>query len=125
MRWMIGLGFFGLLVGCAGGKDTGTDTDTGTSTGDEVPADVQAVFDSHCSGCHTDGGSSGGLNLDDGNSYGTLVDVAAGVGGTRVTCGDSAGSVLFSRIDAGTMPPAGRLDPEDPITTIQEWIDGC
>jgi hypothetical protein len=125
MRFLIGMGLLGLTLGCDG-KDGATDSggDDSGDVGGEVPADVQAVFDTHCTPCHVNGGSSGSLNLDSENAYGNLVDQDALVGGTRVSCGDSEGSVLYTRLEEGSMPQAGRLDPEDPILTVKAWIDG-
>ncbi len=125
MRLWIGIGLLGLALGCDG-KDGATDSgdDDSGEVGGSVPAEVQAVFDTHCTPCHVNGGESGGLNLDPENALGNLVDKAAIVGGTRVSCGDSAGSVLYTLMEDGSMPQEGRLDPEDPILTVQAWIDG-
>ena len=121
MRFWIGIGLLSLALGCDGKEeDSGDSGEVGLS----VPDDVQAVFDMHCTPCHVNGGSSGSLNLDSGNAYGNLVDQTAIIGGTRVVCGSSSDSVLWERMESGEMPQAGRLDPEDPILTIQAWIDG-
>ena len=130
MRFWIGIGLLSLALGCDGKDgDTGGDDSGGDDSGEEevegsVPADVQAVFDTHCTPCHVNGSESGTLNLDPENAYGNLVNQAAVVDGTRVSCGDSENSVLYTRMDEGSMPQEGRLDPEDPILTIKAWIDG-
>jgi len=114
-------------VGCDGSKD-GDDTsvvtdDTGTVEAGVIPADVQAVFDGSCAGCHTGGGTSGGLSLDASDGWDNTVDVAAAVGGTRISCGDAAGSVVYSRMADGSMPPGGGVSDAD-LATVGDWIDG-
>ena len=77
--------------------------------------DVQPVFNANCISCH---GSSAGLNLqtcDDtqqGSNRGPVIDP-----GTKET------SVLWQRIDAGTMPPIGGQIPQSDIDGIGAWID--
>ncbi len=133
MGLILGFGVVGLLMGCDGSKD-GDDTsvvvddtgvvvdDTGTTEG-SIPADVQAVFDGSCAGCHTGGGTNGGLSLDASDAWDNTVDVAAAVGGTRISCGDAAGSVVYSRMADGSMPPGGGVSEAD-LATVGDWIDG-
>lgn len=78
--------------------------------------DVQPVFDANCISCH---GSSAGLNvqtcddLQSGSNHGSVIDP-----GSKET------SVLWQRIDAGTMPPQGGRLPQSTIDGIGAWIDG-
>jgi mono/diheme cytochrome c family protein len=88
-----------------------------TSAGGPVTydCDVQPVFNANCISCH---GSSAGLNvqscenLQQGSNHGPVVDP-----GSKET------SVLWQRIDAGTMPPIGGRLPQSAIDGIGAWID--
>ncbi|MCP4805558.1 MAG: hypothetical protein GY913_15525 [Proteobacteria bacterium] len=95
--------------------------------------DVQAVFDSDCTSCHSGGTPSSGMDLS-GDAYTTIVDVESQdvVGMDLVEQGDSANSYLFHKI-AGThssvggagdqMPKGGSaLDTADQ-DLIETWID--
>lgn len=78
--------------------------------------DVQPVFNANCISCH---GSSAGLNLQscndlqNGSNHGPVIDP-----GSKET------SLLWQRIDAGTMPPQGGRLPQSQIDGIGAWIDG-
>jgi len=77
--------------------------------------DVQPVFDRNCISCH---GTSKGLSvqscqqLQQGSNSGPVIDP-----GSKET------SVLWQRIDAGTMPPQGGRLPQVDIDGIGAWID--
>jgi len=77
--------------------------------------DVQPVFNANCISCH---GSSAGLNLQscdnlqNGSNRGPVIDA-----GSKET------SVLWQRIDAGTMPPQGGRLSQSAIDGIGAWID--
>lgn len=87
---------------------------------------IQSIFDSNCTGCH---GSSGGLNLDEGSSYGNLVNEVSNnyAPALRVIPEDAVNSVLWNKV-AGTgnfgnqMPPSGQLT-QDEIDLIESWIN--
>jgi hypothetical protein len=90
-------------------------------------ADVQPIFDANCVGCHGEGGNAG-LDLRSGQSYTTLVGVAATESAlNRVEPGDAAASWLYLKMtgqhDAGTvMPPSGALDGT--LTDrVRDWIE--
>jgi len=76
------------------------------------------------SGCH-DIGAAGGLRLDYGNSYASLVgQLASGAAKNRVTARDTLNSYLLDRIQGllGTiMPPSGTLG-QSQINQIKNWI---
>jgi PKD repeat protein len=77
--------------------------------------DVQPVFNANCISCH---GSSAGLNLQScenlqqGSSSDLVIDP-----------GSKEDSILWQRIDAGTMPPIGGRLPQLDIDGIGAWID--
>jgi mono/diheme cytochrome c family protein len=81
-------------------------------------ADIQPIFNAHCVACHSGSGSSGNYDL----------STRAGALGTgsdslpNVIAGDAMLSLLFTRLDAGTMPPSGRLDTVD-IFNVRNWIN--
>ncbi len=118
---------------CSG--DTTDDSSTGDSgTFTDVSyADVQAIWDGSCagSGCHTSGGTSGGLALDDGSSHANLVGVAAtGASMDQVTAGSTDDSYLWHKLqdthgDAGgsgsAMPLGGSLTGSE-SSTVESWI---
>jgi len=86
---------------------------------------IQPIFTANCavSTCHVTPSSSGApMSLAAGASYGNLVNV-----GGRVIPGDSAGSVLVTRIGGttiGRMPPApASLLPANAQNLIKVWID--
>ncbi len=73
----------------------------------------------HCGNCHANGADQGGLaNIDD---YDSLIDLGL------IVPGDAAGSPLFARVEAGTMPPAGVMPrPSDTaIDRLGDYIDEC
>ncbi len=94
-----------------------------------------AVIRMHCLPCHTTGGGAtmGMLNMStEPMAYTNLVGVAAMsmqcMGkGTRVVAGDSATSILYTKITTPTcglkMPRTGMLTAAQ-IATIKTWIDG-
>lgn len=107
---------------------TGGDEDSGTGPVGPTFDEFNAVLTAKCNGCHIGGGASGGLALDDPRAS---IDKAAGGGGVLIKCGDSAGSVLYTKTGAtppygGTMPQgSGPLDDAN-RAIIAGWIDaGC
>ena len=77
--------------------------------------DVQTVFDANCISCH---GSSAGLNVQ------SCENLQAGSNnGPMVDPGSKETSVLWQRIDNGTMPPIGGRLPQADIDGIGAWID--
>ena len=76
--------------------------------------DIQPIFQSRCISCH---GYSGGLNL---TSYSNLMN--GGNSGPSVEDGNHSSSLLYIRVENGTMPPIGTLEP-DQINLIAQWID--
>jgi len=95
--------------------------------------DVQPIIDSNCSGCHTGGGSSGNLTLDD--VYASTVGVASDdlPKMNLVAADDTANSYLWHKINgtqgdvggAGNqMPNGGPYLSSTDLETIENWING-
>jgi hypothetical protein len=88
---------------------------------------IQPIFDARCTTCH---GGSGGLVLDEGESYSNLANVTAQKScpsEKRVTPGNASASVLYKKISGtscGTqMPKKGPPLSEAEIRLIRTWID--
>ena len=98
----------------------------------DVPAEVQAIFDANCVGCHAGANPSAGLSLDDAaTSEMELVNVNSSLGGCnlqRVTPGEPTNSTLYDKISqanpqcGGIMPPGGPLISAADQNTIFDWI---
>jgi hypothetical protein len=96
---------------------------------------IQPFFSAHCAGCHTGGGTFGGLALDPGAAYGDAVGVASTCNGSfdRVATGGGttaeANSVMMMKLDnlstisgcSGVMPTTGELTLAQ-RDTIRAWI---
>lgn len=92
---------------------------------------AQAVFEAHCTACHSTGGAAGGLDLES-DAYGALVDVdSAGTpGAILVAPGDPEGSLLFRKArgtqaddEGGTMPPGTEGLSDSELALLWEWIE--
>ena len=152
-----------LPLGCGGGdgggSNTGTTDDVATTTGgdattttggdDTYPAscDVEPTlssiqanyFNKSCtfSSCHGDGGSLGGLSIDDGESFEALVNVpavhtgAAQEGKLLVVPGDAESSFLYIKLfgpkpTQGGFMPSGQKEPLGPdcqLRAVRDWIN--
>jgi hypothetical protein len=101
--------------------------------------DVQALFQSNCTGCHSGGSPSGGVDLSSAtSSYTNLVSVAPNVTATgfpyRVNPSDSTTSWLWVQLSAQTtahiafnenMPvgcPENGLNGAGCLTSVQEHL---
>lgn len=94
--------------------------------------DIQPIWDSGCAGCHTNGGVTEDLSLDDG--FAATVEVTATQVDSMVlvsTDGDPDSSYLWLKLqgthaDAGgsgtAMPPTGSLD-EVAMQNVQNWLE--
>ena len=100
---------------------------------DPTLANIQAeVFTQSCSigsSCHSSSGMAGELDLGEGISHGSLVDVPSAEvdGWTRVVPGDPDSSLLVAALrgpvsDVRQMPPGWELDAEV-ILAIEQWIE--
>ena len=79
---------------------------------------IEPIFYNKCSGCHTSGGSSGGLDL---TSYNTLM--AGGNSGASIVAGDHQNSLLWKRIDDGSMPPSSNDVSLSNVELVKKWIN--
>lgn len=96
-------------------------------------AAVQPVFSASCatSGCHSGAFPAGGLNLESGQAYANIVNVASSEVPAlkRVLPGDDSSSYLYQKITnaagiVGSPMPLGSYPlPSDDIDAIQAWIN--
>ena len=80
--------------------------------------EIEPIFYSYCSGCHTGGGSSGGQDL---SSYAALM--RGGNSGPTILPGDHQSSLLWRRINDGSMPPSSNDVPLSKVELIGKWIN--
>ena len=76
---------------------------------------IQPIFTASCTSCH---GSSGGLSL---ASYSSLM--AGGNSGAAVVAGDHASSLLWQKVNNGSMPQGNQTLSSDQINQIAQWIN--
>jgi serine/threonine-protein kinase len=108
-----------------GGNSTGGDTDDETTgskaeTCEELEAASLDVLETACATCHGEGGSApGGLDY--------ITDVDQLIASGQIFPGGSDQSEIFTRMEAGQMPPSGvEPRPSDiDIDNVQRWIDEC
>lgn len=130
-----------IAVGCCvcvlGHTGCGSVNTPAPPTGETVSfaADIQPIFNAHCTDCHRAGGladiSGIALRLVEGVSYDLLVDQPSSQRSdlTLVVPGDAAASLLFLKVSSNT-PPVGatmplnraRLSSTD-LGLIRDWID--
>jgi len=88
-------------------------------------SEIQPIFNNNCTSCH---GTSGNLDLSQGNSYTNLVNVASSgySGFQRVKPGDPMNSVLHQKIVGNTsfgdrMPQGGSALAQADEEKIKNW----
>jgi len=113
-----------------GGNFEATFTITTPPSGATLAVIQASVFTPTCavSGCHSGGTPAGGMNLEDGQTFNSVVDVpSVGMPAMdRVEPGDSANSFLVRRIEgtvAPQMPFGGPPLSQALIDDIRQWID--
>ena len=80
--------------------------------------EIQPIFNNNCGNCHL-GNSAGGLNL---SNYNNLM--AGGNSGAVIVPFDHANSLLWQRVNNGSMPPGNNPDlSASEIDLIAQWID--
>jgi len=85
----------------------------------DYATEIQPIFTNSCTSCHQYGNTSGGLNL---TSYSGVM--ASSNSGTSVVPGDHANSLLWQRVNDGSMPGSNQPDlTADEINLIAQWID--
>ena len=82
----------------------------------DYQTEIQPIFTGNCGACHTSG-SQAGLNL---SSYENVMEGSNN--GPVVLPFDHEASVLWQRVNAGTMPPNSTLSPSQ-VLLIADWID--
>ncbi len=81
-------------------------------------ADIKPAFNANCVSCHSGTGPSGSYDLT--SRAGALGPGSDSV--ANVIPGNASSSLLWQRLDDGSMPPAGRLDTV-PIANVRNWIN--
>ena len=81
---------------------------------------IQTIFNANCTSCHINGGAyQQGLDL---SSYDSLM--AGSNNGAVIVPGDHANSLLWQKVNSGTMPPGNNPDlGAGEINLIAQWID--
>ena len=81
---------------------------------------IQTIFNANCTSCHINGGAyQQGLDL---SSYDSLM--AGSNNGAVIIPGDHANSLLWQKVNSGTMPPGNNPDlNSDEVDLIAQWID--
>ena len=82
----------------------------------DYQTEIQPIFDNNCGNCHL-GNTSGGLNL---SNYENLM--AGGNSGDVIVPNDHANSLLWQRVNNGSMPPSDTLESSE-VDLIAQWID--
>jgi len=137
-----------LFPGCSGdgtGLNENGDLLSGAGAGVSFSADIQPLFDQHCTRCHLPGGSgfnatggvgANGLDLTAGASHESLVNVPTFeepqvAPRWRVLPGEPDSSYLLQKISSDTPKDGFRMPQDGPpylteadILTIEEWIAG-
>ena len=81
---------------------------------------IQTIFNNSCTDCHRYGNTSGGLNLE---SYSGVMTNNSN-NGPVVIVYEHANSLLWQRVNNGSMPPGNNPDlSSDEINLIAQWID--
>ncbi len=93
-------------------------------------AQVQAVFDANCTGCHSGLDPNAALDLSEGASYSAIANVASREvpGLNIVEPGDSSLSFLWEKLNCalpqvGSRMPTGYILPPDDRSLVRAWID--
>jgi|ERR1700677_498090 len=113
----------------AAGTDSPTDNNKERNVG--FSSQVQPLFDANCVVCHQSAGASGGLDLEEGDAYKSIVSVKSQESSSpRVDPGKPETSYLLRKIE-GThiqaggsgeqMPPSGKLSTAL-IDVVRSWI---
>ena len=99
------------------------------ATGVDYDSQIQPIFSSRCTSCHSGGGAPQGLRLDAANSYANLVNVASREVPSleRVEPGNPDDSYLVQKVEGtaavgGRMPLGGSPLSAAQIELIREWI---
>ncbi|MCB9683471.1 MAG: hypothetical protein H6738_19220 [Alphaproteobacteria bacterium] len=116
-----------LLMWLAACDDTEFPAIGGEGVVGDTYEDVQKVFEADCYACHGAASALGGLDLETDACAAIVGVTAAGYDGELVVPGDSAASVLWTKMAdtkefGGIMPPTG-ASAQESIDTVAAWID--
>ena len=95
----------------------------------DYESQIQPIWNANCAGCHTNGGSNGGLKLDAGQSLDNLVRIRSTSSSLRrVEPGQAAQSFLFQKLncdqpDAGARMPQGGQLSMTLQALVRDWIN--
>lgn len=134
MRVLIGLLVLVIVGGCSGGGGNQADDakpEKNIAVGPNFDRDIQPIFDTNCVTCHQAAGASGGLNLESGTAYKSIVSVKSGESPlVYIAAGKPENSYLVRKLE-GThiqaggsgerMPLTGPLDSKS-LAVIREWV---
>ena len=84
----------------------------------DYTSQIQTIFSSDCTGCHSYGNASGGLNL---TAYSSVM--AGGNSGAVIVANDHANSLLWQKVNTGAMPQNNPALPQSQIDLIALWIN--
>ena len=79
--------------------------------------EIQPIFTANCSGCHI-ASTRNNLSL---SNYASIT-LGNSSNGPVIIAGEHANSLLWQKVNAGSMPPSGQLTT-DQINLIATWID--
>ena len=105
-----------------GDNDSNSDNSNQDSGDDNTPAavtyiaDIKPIIDNNCSGCHTNGGKSGGLSLDSFSLAKTSF--------SNTTSDGSLNRIERTQGASGMMPRNGTRLSEATIQKVKDWIAG-
>ena len=99
------------------GSCTYPDDNSSCSSLIDYLTEIQPIFISRCADCHING-NSGDLNL---SSWGNLM-AGDSEDGPVVTVGDSTNSLLWIKVNSGSMPLSGSNLTDAQIHLIAQWI---
>ena len=86
--------------------------------GVDYNSEIQPIFNSRCTNCHSGSDAEEGLNL---SSYNNVMN--GGDSGDVVIPYDHANSLLWQYINSGYMPPGNNDLTDDQVNLIVQWID--
>ena len=99
------------------GKDPLSPGDETNSSLIDYLTEIQPIFNSRCADCHING-NSGDLNL---SSWSSL-RAGDSRNGPVITVGDSTNSLLWIKVNSGSMPLSGSDLTDAQIHLIAQWI---
>ncbi|MGH1344215.1 MAG: c-type cytochrome domain-containing protein [Nannocystales bacterium] len=102
----------------SGGSDDGAPQPPGEDCA-EVEEAAFAILEAHCEGCHNEVANAGG--------FGFVTDLERLLVSGRLVPGDASSSPLYTRVEAGLMPPPSVPEQPGPeeVAVLEEWVNSC